>query len=52
MNQGLSLIVLEENVPFAIRIASRCYLLQSGTIVGEEESSFLAASGELKGQGH
>ncbi len=43
--QGVSVVLVEQNIPAALRVASRIYVLRSGRIILEESSSAFAARG-------
>ena len=43
--QGVSVVLVEQNIPAALSVASRIYVLRSGRIILEESSSSFAARG-------
>ncbi len=43
--QGVSVVLVEQNIPAALSVASRIYVLRSGRIIVEESSSAFAARG-------
>jgi branched-chain amino acid transport system ATP-binding protein len=43
--QGVSVVLVEQNIPAALSVASRVYVLRSGRIILEESSSAFAARG-------
>ena len=43
--QGVSVVLVEQNIPAALSVASRIYVLRSGRIILEESSSAFAARG-------
>jgi branched-chain amino acid transport system ATP-binding protein len=45
MAQGVSIVLVEQNIPAALSIASRIYVLRSGRIILQESSSSFAARG-------
>ncbi|GAA0234561.1 ABC transporter ATP-binding protein [Cryptosporangium japonicum] len=46
--EGLTTVVVEQNVPMVARMASRCLILEGGTIVAGGTPDELAASGEIE----
>jgi branched-chain amino acid transport system ATP-binding protein len=46
--EGLTTVVVEQNVPMVSRMASRCLILESGTIVAGGSPTELAAAGEIE----
>lgn len=47
-NEGLTTVVVEQNVPMVSRMASRCLILESGHIVAGGSPDELAAAGEIE----
>jgi ABC-type branched-subunit amino acid transport system ATPase component len=47
-NEGLTTVVVEQNVPMVSRMASRCLILESGRIVASGSMDELAATGEVE----
>lgn len=45
VNQGVSVVLVEQNIPAALSVASRVYVLQSGRIILEESAEKFAARG-------
>jgi len=46
--QGLSILLVEQNVPLALRVADRVYVMNKGRIVYEGSSAALAADEDVK----
>ena len=46
--QGLSILLVEQNVPLALRVADRVYVMNKGQIVYEGSSAALAADEDVK----
>lgn len=46
--EGLTTVVVEQNVPMVARMASRCLILESGRIVANGSMDELTASGEVE----
>ena len=46
--QGLSILLVEQNVPLALRVADRVYVMNKGQIVYEGSSVALAADEAVK----
>jgi ABC-type branched-subunit amino acid transport system ATPase component len=46
--EGLTTVVVEQHVPMVSRMASRCLILESGTIVAGGSPTELAAAGEIE----
>jgi len=46
--QGLSILLVEQNVPLALRVADRVYVMNKGQIVYEGPSAALAADEDVK----
>jgi branched-chain amino acid transport system ATP-binding protein len=42
---GMSVVLVEQNIPAALSVASRVYVLRSGRIILEEAAATLAAKG-------
>jgi branched-chain amino acid transport system ATP-binding protein len=47
-NEGLTTVVVEQNVPMVSRMATRCLVLESGRIVASGSMDELAATGEVE----
>lgn len=47
-SEGLTTVVVEQNVPMVSRMASRCLILESGRIVASGSVDALTASGEVE----
>jgi ABC-type branched-subunit amino acid transport system ATPase component len=47
-NEGLTTVVVEQNVPMVARMSSRCLILQSGRIVANGTMAELSATGEVE----
>ncbi len=47
-SEGLTTVVVEQNVPMVSRMASRCLVLESGRIVASGSPAELAATGEIE----
>jgi ABC-type branched-subunit amino acid transport system ATPase component len=47
-NEGLTTVVVEQNVPMVSRMAGRCLILESGRIVASGSMGELAATGEVE----
>jgi len=45
LTQGVSVVLVEQNIPAALSVASRIYVLRSGGVILEESSSAFAARG-------
>ena len=45
VNQGVSVVLVEQNIPAALSVASRVYVLRSGRIILEESAHAFAARG-------
>jgi branched-chain amino acid transport system ATP-binding protein len=45
VKQGISVVLVEQNIPAALSVASRVYLLRSGRIILEESADVFAARG-------
>jgi len=43
--QGVSVVLVEQNIPAALSVASRVYVLRSGRIILEESAQAFAARG-------
>jgi branched-chain amino acid transport system ATP-binding protein len=48
VEQGISVILVEQNIPVALSVASRVYVLRTGKIILEESSEDLRARGREK----
>jgi len=46
--QGLSVLLVEQNVPLALRVADRVYVMSKGQIVYEGTPAALDAAEEIK----
>jgi branched-chain amino acid transport system ATP-binding protein len=46
--QGLSILLVEQNVPLALRVADRAYVMSKGQIVYHGRTSELAANEDVK----
>ena len=48
VEQGMSVVFVEQNVPAALSVASRVYVLRSGRMILEESSEAMLAMGREK----
>ncbi|MHB8275714.1 MAG: ATP-binding cassette domain-containing protein [Dermatophilaceae bacterium] len=47
-NEGLTIVVVEQNVPMVRSMAGRCLLLESGRVIADGMFEALADSGQLE----
>jgi len=43
ISEGVTILIAEQNVKFAIRVSSDCYILERGRVVHHEATSDLSA---------
>jgi branched-chain amino acid transport system ATP-binding protein len=48
VEEGISVILVEQNIPAALSVASRVYVLRTGKVILEESSEDLRARGREK----
>jgi branched-chain amino acid transport system ATP-binding protein len=45
---GISILIVEQNVPMTLRAANRAYIIESGRIVGQGDAKVLLQSDHVK----
>ena len=49
-NEGLAILLVEQNLPMGLSVADRCYVLNKGQIVFESSPDQLRANDQVKAQ--